>query len=152
KDTRRFNRLSQQLSRDGHLTFGKKYRDLIMQIFGHEALLAQEDTPDIAHCIFFDVDIHRFSAICLEHLAWRKLGNPFKWLEFLLTAPLEMLSWSLQRFIGYFGRAIKKFSRSESIQNKIIKSGILLIPQLLFTLLSIGYPFLNLAVNLATGL
>lgn len=91
------NSFFDQFIRDAHLTFRKKCRELVIKIYGHEALIAESDTGDIAHCIVFDLDIYRMRSVKWEHLAPRKLLNPFKLLEFLITVPLELLSWFFHR-------------------------------------------------------
>ena len=136
------NRLFHQVIRDSHLTFNKKCRDLVMQIYGHEGLVDEADTADIAHCSFFNIDFYRMSLIKSEHLALRKLANPFKLVEFLIVATLELPIWCFTRLAVRIGKNL------DSIKEK----------KLLwyFSWFCIGGLFLiyyppHLAVNLITG-
>jgi len=137
------NRLLHQLARDGHLTFRKKWRDLIIQIFGHESLYDPENLATVGTCIVFDVDFYRLSKIQLKNLAYRKLFNPFKWIEFLITAPLELMPWGVQRFSGIAWLLKKDFEISK------IKKVSLNVTLFIFYVI---FPFLNLAVNMTTGI
>ncbi len=143
------NRLLQQVARDGHLTFNKKWRDLLLQIFGHEGLIANNDTADIAHCTDLNEDFYRMSTLRWEHFAPRKLLNPFKWLEFLLTAPLEILSWSIGRLTRFLYKQLKE--NIAPIQNRYLRFGLGFIQAIFFVLLVIAPAMVNIAVNLITG-
>ncbi len=101
------NRFSHQFARDGHLTFRKKCRDLVIQIFGHEGLYDEAQIADVGVCPTFGIDIYRLNDWKFANLAWRKLVNPFKWLEFLITAPLELLAWAPARFVGHVNNTTK---------------------------------------------
>lgn len=92
------NRLTQQFVHDGHLSFRQKIFLLIMQIFGDEILVDVDDLGDMSHCCVFNEDVYSLNKIEMKHLAWRKLLNPFKWLEFLISVPLELISWAPMRF------------------------------------------------------
>ncbi len=143
------NRLSHQLARNGHLTFNKKCRDLLLQIFGHESLIANSDTADIAHCTVLNEDFYRMSTLRWEHFALRKLLNPFKWLEFILTAPLEILSWSVVRFTGFLGKQLEE--NLAPIQNRYLRFGLSFVLIVFLALLVIAFPIVNITVNLITG-
>lgn len=139
------NRLLHQFLRDGQLTFRKKWRDLVIQIFGHEGLYDnQAHLADVGACYVFDLNFYRLSDYKYEDLALRKLLNPFKWAEFLIAAPLELLAWS-------FGRtASLLFGRLKSNCKTIgLGKGFLIF--LLAAIALISFPFVNLAVNLITG-
>lgn len=135
------NRLTHQLARDGHLTFRSKCRDLVIKIFGHEAQYDHDNLADIAICDTFDLDIYRLNQIRLKDLALRKLFNPFKWLEFLVTAPLELISWGVQRGI----RNILIFSEHQPFIINIILN---ILPMILMLI----FPVVNVSVNAITGL
>lgn len=137
------NRLIQQLARNGHLTFKKKWLDLIIQVFGHEAPIENNNLAEVATCSVFDDDFYRLKKISLKHLAYRKLANPFKWIEFLLITPLELLAWSLQRSAAIINIKIDKLKKDD------ITRLLLFIPLFVLSLLVVP---VNIATNLATGL
>lgn len=148
--TQPINRLLQQLIRDRHLTFNQKCRDLVMQIFGHEAVV--RDGVGVAHCTVFDIDFYLLRRLRLKDLALRKLFNPFKWIEFLLVAPLELLNWSSQHIIVAFHQGQHYLNEKKAKDGK----SSLFVASFFWDLfmLLVLYPVnivLNVAVNLVTG-
>lgn len=95
----RINRLAVQFAQDGHLSFRQKWRSLVMQAFGHEALISSDDLVKNGHCPTLNTDTYRLKSIERRHLAWRKLLNPFKWLEFIVSW-LEFLPWLIHHNIS----------------------------------------------------
>lgn len=148
------NRCFHQILRDSHLTTKMKWRDLFMQIFGHEALVAEEDTANITHCFVFNIDFYRLNTIRWNHLARRKLLNPFKWIEFLTVAPLELFSWSIQRLsLTILKRVIgidKTMRQNDNTSVKLLLISLQFLV-LICLLLLLSSLLINLAVNLVTG-
>ncbi|MCD6039493.1 MAG: hypothetical protein K0S27_893 [Gammaproteobacteria bacterium] len=107
------NRFYHQLIRDMHLTFRQKCRDLVMQIFGHEMLIDKKEMADIKHCTVFNMDFYRLNRITWAHIAPRKLLNPFKWVEFGIVVPLELLSWGINQLPVFIYHYIKKNKEEE---------------------------------------
>lgn len=138
------NELLNQILRDQHLTFKKKCYELIFQIYGHEALIENKDTALTTHCGIFDVNFYRFNTIKLKHLAWRKLCNPFKFLELLIVAPLELLSWCVTRPVGLliFQQATLMKDPTKAYLGKLICISLLFFLTLL----------VNVPVNITTGI
>src|SRR5579872_384044 len=101
------NYFVQETIKDYHLTFNQKCRDIIMKIFGHEAWIDKNDLAYIKYCPVFDEDVYRLNTIRFEHLALRKIGNPFKWLEFIITAPLELLSYCILHLFHFLDENIE---------------------------------------------
>lgn len=139
-------RIAQIVARNIHLTFNKKFRDVLMQIFGHEGLIANHDTADIAHCTLLNEDFYRLNVIRWEHIALRKLLNPFKWLEFLIVAPLELASWSLQRGLPAALSIVANYIKQND-QNTVALFFAYFVSHLLSVFLSGSFIF-NIATNL----
>lgn len=150
--TRPINRFWDQIIRDRHLTFNKKWRELVMQTFGHEALINESDTADIAHCTVFDIDFYRLNTLTLKHLALRKLLNPFKWVEFLIVAPLELLSWKIHSLAPALVKASKKALKELPDKKSLKAKAISYSADFLFIVHSLVSAVINLAVNIVTGL
>jgi len=93
------NRFAQQFAQNRHLSFKQKNRSLIIQIFGNESLIDTSELCDLSYCETFNEDIYRLHTLKKNHIAYRKLFNPFKWLEYLLVTPLELLSWVLDKYL-----------------------------------------------------
>lgn len=143
------NRLFHQLGRDGHLTFRKKWRDLVVQIFGHEKLYDnQKHLSDVGFCPSCELDYYRLSVYEFKDLAWRKLVNPFKWVEFLIAVPLEFLAWGFGRLLG----RTSDYSKHLKYSGQKIAPGKKLFLILAMVFLTLSNFFVNLAVNLITGL
>lgn len=86
------NKLLYQLSSDYHLSFKQKVLQICFQIFGHEALIDVTHLRNNSHCQVFDMDIYRLASI-KNQLAYRKLFNPFKWIEWGSAIVLESIPW-----------------------------------------------------------
>lgn len=137
------NHFAYQLAHNGHLSFKQKCRSLVMQTFGHEALFNVDDLRANSHCYVFNINIYRIGAIEKEYLTKRKLFNPFKWLEFAIAFPFEILSWSLQRALFKIGHHFDNEERS------VFKSFILFITNLASFLLS---PLVNMLSHIALAI
>jgi len=137
-----FNHFISQFARDGHLSFRQKLRDLIIRIYGHESTYNNQNLADLANCPFFIKEFYRLKQIELPRdLAYRKIFNPFKLVEFLLTAPLELLSWSLYRLML---KIVRLAMRSTGARKQVALS-------LVFRFVGILSIFTTFAVNLITG-
>jgi hypothetical protein len=145
------NQFIQQLVRDGHLTFYKKIRELIMKIYGHEGFSNNQNLGYIANCTVFNEEIYRLQKIEWKDLAYRKLLNPFKLVELLITAPLELLPWALERFVVNFTPYCMSIDSSYRIKNILRLVGKGLLASIIF-LSAVAFPFINLATNIATGI
>ena len=94
---KKINRLAVQFAQDGHLSISQKWRSLAMKAFGHEGLIRADALVLNGHCPMLDTDTYRFAPTkWRKYTAWRKLLNPFKWLEFILSL-LEFLPWFFHR-------------------------------------------------------
>jgi hypothetical protein len=145
------NQFIQQLVRDIHLTFSKKLRELIIKIYGHEGLSNNQNLSHIANCTIFNEELYRLQKIEWTDLAYRKLLNPFKSLELLITIPLELLPWALGRFVVKFTPYCMSIDSSCSIKNiprLVAKGGLASI--IFFSIAA--FPFINLASNIVTGI
>lgn len=78
-----------------YLTYRQKIRQMIIEVFGHEGLYDVSDLAESQHDIESGITIYRIQRIHLSHLAVRKIMNPFKWVEFLLTFTLESIAWGV---------------------------------------------------------
>src|SRR5438045_1899065 len=92
----RMNRLSHELAVNGHLTFKQKLRHMMLEIFGHEAMIDTDDLAVTSHCPIVNEDVYRVAKLEMRHLALRKLFNPFKWLELIIMTPVELFAWWAQ--------------------------------------------------------
>lgn len=95
------NRLSHQLALDHNTTFNQRCRILFLKVFGHESLVSTKDLRAAAYCTVLKVDIQKIARINPDQLAKRKLFNPFKYIEFALTALFELPLWLLIRSTYY---------------------------------------------------
>lgn len=151
------NRLIQQLARNYHLTFRKKWRDLVFQTFGHEAPIPQADLADVSHCMIFNEDFYRLGTIDFQkHLARRKWLNPFKWAEFLLVMPPELAAWAWRRGMVFLWDACWTLEdKAIRVSAPWKKTGLELARHLLLGLLfplEIGGILFDIATNVATGM
>jgi hypothetical protein len=137
------NRFAQQLTQNGYFSCKKKCFHIILQVFGHEALVEANALTKNAHCHILDIDVHRLATLSPSQLAYRKLFNPFKWLEFILVFPLEMLAWSLQRHALLLSAFIQ--NKDMTFLNQILS----LYSLLMFFVIA---PIVNLAVNIALAI
>lgn len=96
------NRLSHQLALDHNTTFNQRWRILFLKVFGHESTVRKSDLRTAAYCSVLKVDIQKIARINPDQLAKRKLFNPFKYIEFILTAIFELPLWLLIRSTYYF--------------------------------------------------
>lgn len=103
------NRSFEGVARGLHLTTNQKFRDLIFQSFGHECLLGSDVFADLRHCYVFDLDFFRLRVLYFHHLAWRKLLNPFKWVEFFLVLPFELLSHGLITLLHFLTNICRSY-------------------------------------------
>lgn len=147
------NRLFDQFIHPGHHTFKTKWHNILLQIFGYEGSIANDETS-INHCYVFNMDfyrVHQFER--KRHLDPVKLYNPFKWIEFLLVAPLEMFSFSLRRPAILMGRKAQHLMKAIKKENKFYYFYFFL-EKLLYAsayILTAISGVVDLGVNLITG-
>lgn len=136
------NKLLYQLSSDYHLSFKQKILQICLQIFGHEALIDVAQLRNNSHCQVFDIDIYRLASI-ENQLAYRKLLNPFKWVEWCLAIVLEGIPWVFYKTNKFLNNKLKK-------QNNVFiyflgESLRLIVETLGFTLNIVSHALLELA-------
>lgn len=134
------NHLSLQFAQNGHFSFRQKIRQELLTIFGHEA----NAMPSVrGHCDAFNIHIAKVKPLQFSQLAKRKLANPFKWIELLLTLPFELLNWAISR------HAIKLIHRTTERESSWTSNLVKGYATIVFYLLA---PIINALTHLALSL